>query len=87
MYIHYYTLKDGNYIRLEDDWNIFNPRKCKWFPYDFITINYGDCDGRSYDSFSDRGHEWTDEDAWDAMTDGMYGDYPGPGWDPESFGY
>lgn len=87
MYIHYYTLEDGNYIRLEDDWNIFNPRKCKWFPYDFITINYGDCDGRSYDSFSDRGHEWTDEDAWDAMTDGMYGDYPGPGWDPESFGY
>lgn len=30
---------------------------------------------------------WTDEDTWDAMTDGMYGDYPGPGWDSESFGY
>ena len=30
---------------------------------------------------------WTDEDAWDAMTDGQYGDYPGSGWDPEQFGY
>lgn len=32
-------------------------------------------------------NEWTDEDAWDAMTDGQYGDYPGSGWDPEQFGY
>ena len=31
--------------------------------------------------------DWTDEDAWDAMTDGMYGDYPGSGWDPERFGF
>ncbi len=30
---------------------------------------------------------WTDEDSWDAMTDGQYGDYPGSGWDPEHFGY
>lgn len=33
------------------------------------------------------GYEWTDEDSWDAMTDGQYGDYPGSGWDPEMFGY
>ena len=39
------------------------------------------------DSLSDSGYEWTDEDAWDAMTDGQYGDYPGSGWDPEMFGY
>lgn len=39
-----------------------------------------------YDNY-DSGYEWTDEDAWDAMTDGQYGDYPGPGWDPEMFGY
>ena len=32
-------------------------------------------------------NEWTDEDAWDAMTDGQYGDYPGSGWDPQQFGY
>lgn len=87
LYIHYYILDDGKYIRVEDDWKIFNPRKFKWFPYDFITINYGDCDDGGYDYYSDRGHEWTDEDAWDAMTDGMYGDYPGSGWDPEAFGY
>lgn len=31
--------------------------------------------------------DWTDEDAWDAMTDGAYGDYPGPGWDPEHLGF
>lgn len=87
LYIHYYILEEGKYIRVEDDWKIFNPRKYKWFPYDFITVNYGDCDGGTYDFPSDRGHEWTDEDAWDAMTDGMYGDYPGSGWDPETFGY
>jgi len=29
----------------------------------------------------------TDEDAWDTKTDGVYGDYPGSGWDPEMFGY
>lgn len=37
--------------------------------------------------YTDRGYQWTDEDAWDAMTDGQYGDYPGSGWDPEMFGY
>ncbi len=31
--------------------------------------------------------DWTDEDAWDAMTDGQYGDYPGSGWDMEMFGH
>ena len=30
---------------------------------------------------------FTDEDAWYAMTDGMYGDYPGGDWDPEWFGF
>ena len=39
-----------------------------------------------YDDYGS-GYEWTDEDAWDAMTDGQYGDYPGSGWDPEMFGY
>jgi len=86
--IHYYIIdEDGNYLRVEDDWKIFNPRKCQWFPSDFISRNYCDYDEGPSDSWYDRGDEWTDEDAWDAMTDGMYGDYPGPGWDPESFGY
>lgn len=29
-----------------------------------------------YDDF-----QYDDEDSWNAMTDGQYGDYPGPGWD------
>lgn len=40
------------------------------------TFNYG--------KESDSGYEWTLEDSWDAMTDGMYGEYPGDGivdWD------
>lgn len=88
LYIHYYVFdENGSYIKVEDDWKVFNPRECKWFPYDFIIRYYGDYDYGAYDFSSDRGHEWTDEDAWDAMTDGMYGDYPGSGWDPEAFGY
>ena len=88
LYIYYYLLdENGSYIKVEDDWEVFNPRECKWFPYDFITRYYGYYDDGAYDYHSDEGYEWTDEDAWDAMTDGMYGDYPGSGWDPEAFGY
>ena len=29
----------------------------------------------------------TDEDVWYALTDGAEGDYPGPDWDPEWFGF
>jgi hypothetical protein len=35
-------------------------------------------DNEEYDdeySF-DGGYEWTEEDSWDALTDGMYGDMP-----------
>lgn len=39
------------------------------------------------DNYYERGHDWTNEDAWDAMTDGQYGDYPGSGWDMEMFGH
>ena len=28
------------------------------------------------DDYKDRGYEWTEEDSWDALTDGMYGDMP-----------
>ena len=33
----------------------------------------------SYEEFDDcecGGYEWTEEDSWDALTDGMYGDMP-----------
>lgn len=32
-------------------------------------------------------YEWTEEDTWDAMTDGMYGDYPGGDVDYEALGF
>lgn len=32
-------------------------------------------------------YEWTEEDSWDAMTDGMYGDYPGGDVDYEALGF
>ena len=35
----------------------------------------------------ERSYEWTAEDAWDAMTDGMYGDYPGGDVDYEKIGF
>ena len=88
LYIHYYLVDENeNYVKLEDDWKVFNPRECKWYPYDFITRYYGDYDEGPSGHWHERGCEWTDEDAWDAMTDGMYGDYPGSGWDPEAFGF
>ena len=37
--------------------------------YDEYDEDY-ECDGQ------DRGYEWTEEDSWDALTDGMYGDMP-----------
>lgn len=57
-----------------------------WFSADCIVNEEDDYDYHPGFTDSDS-YEWTDEDAWDAMTDGQYGDYPGNGWDPESFGY
>ena len=39
-----------------------------------------ECD--SYDDGGyDDGYEWTEEDAWDALTDGMYGEMPRTPWE------
>ena len=77
MFIHYYILDDNrNLIPVEDNWEKFNPLKCQWLPRDFVTQNYADF---LYDEGDDnyyRGNEWTLEDSWDALTDGMYGDMP-----------
>ena len=43
-----------------------------------------DCYDNSYekydeykdDSYDCGGYEWTEEDSWDALTDGMYGEMP-----------
>lgn len=39
--------------------------------YDDSYEEYGD-----YECEVDGGYEWTEEDSWDALTDGMYGDMP-----------
>lgn len=35
--------------------------------------DYEDYEQESYD---EEGYEWTEEDSWDALTDGMYGEMP-----------
>lgn len=32
------------------------------------------CEEYEYDSYECDGYEWTEEDSWDALTDGMYGE-------------
>lgn len=34
-----------------------------------------------YDNYECGGYEWTEEDSWDALTDGMYGDMPSSPWE------
>lgn len=90
-FIRFFKLTDEGPIRMSDDWSVFNPRKYKWFPYDFsdkIPFN-SKYETETYEScvLFDDSYEWSDEDSWDAMTDGKYGDYPGPNWDPELFGF
>lgn len=47
--------------------------------------NYYDDSYEEYDDYEcggyDDGYEWTEEDAWDALTDGMYGEMPGTPWE------
>lgn len=41
-----------------------------------MAINsYDECDDYECGSYEE-GYEWTEEDSWDALTDGMYGDMP-----------
>lgn len=42
---------------------------------DFYEDTY-ECDDYECGSYEGNGYEWTEEDSWDALTDGMYGDMP-----------
>ena len=47
----------------------------------FYDNSYEEYDDEIYEEFEDDsyecgGSEWTEEDSWDALTDGMYGDMP-----------
>ena len=46
--------------------------------YDDSYEEYDEYDCVSYD---DGGYEWTEEDSWDALTDGMYGEMPKTPWE------
>lgn len=53
-----------------------------------VPTIYEDIDEDLYEYEDDNeSYIWTEEDAWDAMTDGMYGDYPGGDVDYEFLGY
>lgn len=47
--------------------------------------NYYDDSYEEYDDYECGGHEdgyeWTEEDSWDTLTDGMYGDMPSSPWE------
>ena len=45
---------------------------------DFYDDSYEEYDDDRYEC---GGYEWTEEDSWDALTDGMYGDMPSSPWD------
>ena len=47
---------------------------------EFIDNEYNDEYDDEYNddySYNCGGYQWTEEDSWDALTDGMYGDMPG----------
>jgi hypothetical protein len=44
--------------------------------YDEYEDDY--CEGGDYEC---GGYEWTEEDSWDDLTDGMYGEMPSSPWD------
>lgn len=43
---------------------------------DFYDDSYEEYDDYGCGGYDDGGYEWTEEDSWDALTDGMYGDMP-----------
>ena len=42
----------------------------------YYDDSYEEYDEYENDSYDCGGYEWTMEDSWDALTDGMYGDMP-----------
>ena len=49
--------------------------------FDDSYEEYDDYDYYECDCSNDRSYEWTEEDSWDALTDGMYGDMPSNPWE------
>ena len=78
--IRYFHINDNGDI-VEITKKEFNPDGHHWFPEiynDIILSDFKKTTNNTYNHLtsSNNGHEWTAEDAWDAMTDGMYGEMP-----------
>ena len=43
---------------------------------EYYDDSYEEYDDYECESYDDGDYEWTEEDSWDALTDGMYGDMP-----------
>lgn len=43
---------------------------------DFDEDSYEEYEDYENDSHDYEGYDWTEEDSWDALTDGMYGEMP-----------
>ena len=64
---------------MDDDWNSFNPTKCRWFPADFLEKNglvenesfgfYDGSSGLSYEKYG--GYNGYDDDTIDYGFDGF----------------
>lgn len=78
--IQFYRLgNDGELTRMDDDWNSFNPTKCRWFPADFLEKNglvenesfgfYDGSSGLSYEKYG--GYNGYDDDTIDYGFDGF----------------
>jgi hypothetical protein len=48
---------------------------------DFEDLDDEDNDWEESDNYECGGYLWTEEDSWDALTDGMYGDMPSSPWE------
>ena len=49
---------------------------------DYDYDSYEVCEDYECDNYDDDGgYEWTEEDSWDALTDGMYGEMPSSPWE------
>ena len=61
---------DDSYEEYDDYEEYYDNEECD--EYD----EYDDDEYEECDDYDDHGYEWTEEDSWDALTDGMYGDMP-----------
>ena len=76
--------------------NIYDDKISRyWFPSNNMNYQESECslgfnesqESYNYEESWEDDDSWNDADTWDAMTDGMYGDYPGSDVDYDKFGF